>query len=156
MRAVNAAIHTLAADSRDAVVRHLLGLTDEDRRLRFGTLLDDDALRRYAASIDFARDRVTGLFEAGDRFVGLAHVRLDWRRDTAWAGLSVAPASRGRGYGYMLLCIAVLEARRAGCSSLALPGLAQNHIVRHLARKTGLSIIDASGGRCAYLATHGC
>jgi len=144
MRSMNAAIRTLASDAHDAIVRHLTSLSAEDRFLRFGAVLDNDAIWRYTATIDFGRDKVFGCFEE-ERLVGVAHLRREWRRDSAWAGISVAPGSRCRGYGYALMCVAALEARRCERRRLALPGLAENHIMLHLARKAGLSVIDEFG-----------
>jgi len=150
MRTMNAAIRTLASDAHDAIVRHLTSLSAEDRFLRFGAVLDNDAIWRYTATIDFGRDKVFGVFEE-ERLVGVAHLRREWRRDSAWAGISVAPGSRCRGYGYALMCVAALEARRCERRRLALPGLAENHIMLHLARKAGLSVIGELGRSGAYV-----
>jgi GNAT superfamily N-acetyltransferase len=149
---MNSAIRILVSDPHGAIVRHLTSLSVEDRFQRFGAALDDAALARYAAALDFGRDRLFCVFDENERLAGLVHVRLDWRRETAWAGVSVSPGSRCQGYGYALLCVAVLDARRAGRTRLALPGLAENRIMLHLARKAGLSVIDEFGKPGAYVA----
>ena len=142
---MNAAIRILTSPARDEIARHYTHLSAEDRLWRFGAALDDDALGNHVARINFARDKLFGVFEDGDALVGVAHLRLEALSDTAWLGISVAPGSRCRGYGYALLCAATLQARRAGRSRLVVPGLAENPIVVHLARKAGLSVINESG-----------
>jgi GNAT superfamily N-acetyltransferase len=145
MHAMNAAIRILTSAARDQIARHMTHQSAEDRALRFGAALDDAAIGNYVAGINFARDKLFGVFEEGDALVGVAHLRLEALSSAAWLGISVAAASRCRGYGYALLCVAALQARRAGRGRLMLPGLAENPIVVHLARKAGLSVIDELG-----------
>ena len=51
------AVHRLNPRHRDDITRHLLQLPADDRRLRFGQQIRDDAVRAYVGQIDFARDR---------------------------------------------------------------------------------------------------
>jgi GNAT superfamily N-acetyltransferase len=155
MRAMNAAIRLLAADSRDEIARHLRNLSLEERTPRFGAPLDDHAVGRYAAGLDFARDRVLGVIEEDGALVGVAHLGLGAHGYAARLGVSVAAGSRCRGYGYALLCVAALQARRAGRSRLFMPGLSQSPVLTHLARKAGFSVIDEFGRPCNWLGLSG-
>lgn len=51
----------------------------DDRFLRFGHGIGDEGIARYVARIDFARDHVHGLTDAGGRVVALAHIAASWR-----------------------------------------------------------------------------
>src|SRR5262249_54500350 len=120
-------------------------LSSEERALRFGVPLGDGAIVRYVAGLDFIRDRVFGVIEEGGDLAGVAHLTLDPYGGAARLDLSVSPGSRCRGYGYALLCVAALQARRAGRTRLFVPGLAQSPVLAHLARKAGFSVIDELG-----------
>jgi len=82
----------------------------------------------------------------------VAHLALDPAGRTAELGLSVDPASRGRGYGFTLLQRAVLHAANLGTRVLFMYCLAENAIMMHLARKAGLSVVIHSGEADASLA----
>jgi GNAT superfamily N-acetyltransferase len=151
---MNAAIRLLASDSRDAIARHLHHLSLEERAARFGAPLDDHAIGRYVEGLDFVRDRVLGVIE-DEALVGVAHVGLEAHGYAARLALSIAPGSRCRGYAYALLCIAALEARRAGRTRLFMPGLAASAVMTHLARKAGFSVIDEFGSTSDWLALIG-
>lgn len=153
MRPMNAAIRLLSSSSRDAIARHLTDLSMEERAARFGAPLDDTAIGHYAARLNFGRDRLLGVFEEDAALVGVAHIGLELQSDAASLGLSISHGSRCRGYGYALLCAAALQARRAARTRLLVPGLADNRIMVHLARKAGLSVIDEFGraGTCLTL-----
>jgi GNAT superfamily N-acetyltransferase len=145
------AVQRLNPRHRDDIVRHLLQLAPEDRRLRFGQQIRDEAVRAYVARIDFARDRVFGIFNADLELSGVAHLALDPRAQAAELGLSVHPASRARGYGFALLQRSVLYAANRGYRALFMYCLAENSIMMHLARKAGLTIVVEAGEADARL-----
>lgn len=145
-------VQKLAGHQRNEISRHLLQLPPPDRRLRFGTTLKDRAIERYAAGIDFARDKVFGIFEPDLGLSGVAHLALDPESDAAELGLSVVPEHRGRGYGFALLTRARLHARNLAYKKLYMHCLAENQVMTHLARKAGMTIVTQHGEADAYLA----
>ena len=153
------AVHRLNPRHRDDIARHLVLLPADDRRLRFGQHIRDEAVRDYAGRIDFERDRVFGVHAPDLALVGVAHLALDPVEQLAELGLSVAPSCRGKGHGFALLQRAVLHAANLGYRVLFMYCLAENRIVMHLARKAGLTLVVASGETDARLAldrgTHG-
>lgn len=153
-------IHLLAHRQRPVLVRHLVRLPADDRRLRFGTATDDALIERYVAGIDFSRDRVFGVFAPNRTLIGMAHLALDPARRFAEIGLSVEPAYRDKGYGYVLLQRAILHAANSGYRTLFMHCLAENAIMQHLARKSGLKVVTAHGEANAHIAlsrqVHGC
>jgi len=153
------AVHRLNPRHRDDIANHLLQLPAEDRRLRFGQHIRDDAVRDYVGGIDFECDRVFGVHAPDLALVGVAHLALDPAQQIAELGLSVDPACRGKGHGFALLQRAVLHAANLGYRILFMVCLAENRIMMHLARKAGLTLVVEYGETGARLAldrgTHG-
>lgn len=146
------AVHRLNARHREDIARHLLRLPAEDRRLRFGRAVRDEAIREYVEGIDFARDRVFGVHSSELALIGVAHLALDPVERVAELGLSVDPTFQGKGYGFALLQRAVLHAANLGTRALFMYCLAENGIMMHLARKAGLTVVVEFGDADARLA----
>lgn len=142
-------VRELSRLERAALEPHLLALGGEDRRLRFGVALNDDAVRAYVASIDFERDAVFGVYDDDLRLIGAAHVARG--QGHAELGVSVLPAHRGRGIGAALLARAHLRARNWGVRALFVHCLAENAAMLHLARKQEMRIAVEDGEADAWL-----
>lgn len=153
------AVYRLNLRHRDDIARHLILLPEEDRRLRFGQHIKDDAVRAYVDRIDFERDRVFGVHAPDLALVGVAHLALDPTEQHAELGLSVDSSCRGKGHGFALLERAVLHAVNLGYRMLFMYCLAENRVMMHLARKAGLTLMVQAGETDARLAlnrrTHG-
>lgn len=139
----------LTARDRDALVAHFLALGPEDRRLRFGLSLADEALRDYVARIDFERDALFGVFNRRLRLVGVAHVAVE--NDCAELGISVLRRYRGRGVGSALLERAHLFARNHGIRTLLMHCLTENTPMLRLARRQGMQVVTAGGEAAAQV-----
>lgn len=144
-RTPEVAVLRLNERHRDDIVRHLLALPAEDRRLRFGNPIADQAVRNYAAGIDFARDRVFGVQGAALELIGVAHLALDPAEQAAELGISVDPSSRTKGYGYALLQRAVLHAANIGYRALFMYCLSENGVMMRLAQRAGLTVVVERG-----------
>lgn len=138
-------VQKLSALHREQIVRHLLRLPAEDRRLRFGGPINDAAIGTYVAGIDFARDGVLGVLATNLEFVGVAHLAPDASEASAELGLSVDGCARGKGYGYALLQRAVLHATNRDYRVLFMHCLAENRTIMHMARKAGLTLVISAG-----------
>lgn len=132
-----------------ALERHFLALGAEDRRLRFGLPLGDNAVRAYVARIDFERDAVFGIFDDELVLVAAAHLARD--RGHAELGVSVLPGFRARGFGAALLARCLQHARNWGLGTLFMHCLTENAAMLHLARKQGMEIAARSGEADAWL-----
>ena len=150
-RTPSVAVLRLNPRVRDDIARHLLQLPAEDRRLRFGHAIPDDAVRKYVDGIDFSRDSVFGIHSPALALIGVAHLALDPEKRIAELGVSVDPSSRGNGYGFALLQRAVLHAANLGYRVLFMYCLAENGIMMHLARKAGLTVVIDHGEADARL-----
>jgi RimJ/RimL family protein N-acetyltransferase len=144
-------VQKLAAVQRPQLLRHLLGLPTPDRRLRFGALMLDAAIEHYVERIDFARDRLFGIFGLDMQLVGMAHLALDREQRFAELGLSVDTRERGQGFGFALLQRAKLHAVNLGFRTLFMYCLSENKTMVHLARKAGLKVVTEQGSADAHL-----
>ena len=148
---MNTVVQKLVAFQRDEIIRHLQQLSPQDRRLRFGTPATDATIEKYVKGINFARDKVFGIFEHDLTLTGVAHLALDVDTDTAELGLSVVPELRGKGYGYTLLSRAKLHARNLTYKKLYMHCLAENQVMIHLARKAGMTVVTECGEADAHV-----
>jgi RimJ/RimL family protein N-acetyltransferase len=148
---MSTAVQKLSSLQRPALQRHLQTLSPEDRRLRFGTFMNDAALEQYVNRIDFTHDKVFGIYGSDLALIGMAHLALDRDHHYAELGLSVEPAHRGHGYGLALLNRGKLSAVTRGYTTLFMHCLAENQIMIHLARKAGLKLVTEQGEVDAHL-----
>ncbi len=145
------AVQRLNPKHREDIARHLLQLPENDRRLRFGHQIRDQAVREYVDGIDFERDRVFGILGDDMSLIGVAHLALDPAEKLAELGVSVDPSNRVKGYGYALLHRSVLHAANLGYRTMFMVCLAENGIMMHLAKKAGLTVVTESGEADARL-----
>jgi len=145
-----ALIERLGERDRDDLLRHFLALDADDRRLRFGTSVRDDHVRRYIGSLDFERSYVYGVRDADGGWLGVGHLQ-DETPGNAELGLSVLPHARGRGLGAAIFRYAVAHAARAGASRLYMHFLASNRAIASIARSAGMTMRSEGGEANAYL-----
>lgn len=131
-------VHLLGSADRDALHEHFAQLSTHDLRLRFGTVLGADRLRRYVDDLDFGRDTVFGV-RSGDGLAGVTHVALF--DGAAELGLSVLAGHRGQGLAAAMFERSVLHARNRGVVELFMHCLAENQAMRKLARRAGMRIL---------------
>ncbi len=149
--ALRVAVQRLNPKHREDIARHLLQLPENDRRLRFGHQVRDQAVREYVDGVDFERDRVFGILGDDLSLIGVAHLALDPVEKLAELGVSVDPSSRVKGYGYALLHRSVLHAANLGYRTMFMVCLAENGIMMHLAKKAGLTVVTEAGEADARL-----
>jgi GNAT superfamily N-acetyltransferase len=138
-------VRSLAARHRPRVSSHLLALDERDRYLRFGYAASDAQIERYVEQLDFEHDEVFGVFDRRLELVALAHLAYlepaPPMRPCAEFGVSVAKASRGRGYGERLFDHAALHARNRGIDMLLVHALSENTAMLRIARNAGARIV---------------
>jgi RimJ/RimL family protein N-acetyltransferase len=140
----------LRETDREALVEHFLALEADDRRLRFGASLSDDAVRSLEERIDFDRDEVFGI--AGDdlRLEAVVHVAF-YGGGKAELGLSVLPRGRGRGFGNALFSRAVMHLSNRGVREVFVHCLSENGAMMHLARRNGMRVVRDGAESDAFL-----
>jgi RimJ/RimL family protein N-acetyltransferase len=141
-------IRTLHARHRRQILDHLIQLDEQDRYLRFGCQAPLEHLTRYAASIDFKRDEVFGIFNRRLRLVAMAHLAaLPPMTSPAGPkvpcmefGVSVLPQSRGRGLGQRLFEHAIMHARNHHAGALMIHALTENRPMIRIALRAGAKL----------------
>jgi RimJ/RimL family protein N-acetyltransferase len=154
-------IRELGASERPLFLEHLLALGQEDRYLRFGSPLSDEAIERYVDGIDFGGDTIFGVFDDRLEIAAAGHF-APLPKDspladpalgrTAEFGLSVSEDARRRGLGTALFTRAASHARNLAISSLFMHCLSENRAMIRIARKAGMDIRQLHGEADAYLA----
>ena len=136
-------IRSLGANHRERIARHLLALEAHDRYLRFGFVANDAQIERYAASLDFERDEIFGIYNRRLELIAVAHLAFDSDtklRDCAEFGVSVLKAARGRGYGGRLFDRAAMHARNEGVNRMFIHALSENTTMLKIALKAGATV----------------
>lgn len=137
-------IRTLHEWHRPKLRAHLLALDSADRVLRFGHVVSDDRILRYADQIDFGRDHVFGSFDRRLALVSMGHMAIDNSIGTGELGVSVLARARGRGLGSQLFDHAVTYARNRGLHTLYLHVARENTPMLAIVQRAG-AVIDFDG-----------
>lgn len=127
------------------LVTHFLALPPQDRRLRFGRAMTDEAIIDYVGGIDFERDAVYAAVDPVIDIAGALHLECDDAHGVE-LGLSVLPQARGAGIGTRLLKHAAEVARERGATRLYVRDLARNEAMQRLARRAGVPFVTAPDG----------
>ena len=156
-------IKALSERDRRRILMHFLALDDNDRLLRFGSVLTDELITRYVQHLDFQRDAVFGIYDDNLRLLGVGHLGFAPRESRpaitdatlkeriAEFGVSVASTARGKGIGSKLFQRAAIHCRNEDVDTLFMHCLATNRIMMHIARKAGMEIRRDHGEADAYL-----
>jgi GNAT superfamily N-acetyltransferase len=140
-------VRSLGPRHRGRIATHLLGLSESDRYLRFGHAATDGQIQKYVDMLDFDRDEIFGIFNRRLDLIALAHLAFGMdetgggRPQNAEFGVSVAAASRGRGFGQRLFEHAMLHARNRGVKTLLVHALSENTAMLRIARNLGAKIV---------------
>lgn len=138
-------IRSLHAGHREAVRTHLLHLDSNDRHLRFGYAASDAQIGRYTESLDFARDRLFGVFNHELDLLAMAHLAMIppdavTQRKQAEFGVSVEARARTQGMGRALYNRCAMNARNAGIDALYIFVLRENAAMLRIARAASADI----------------
>jgi RimJ/RimL family protein N-acetyltransferase len=158
-----ALVKQLRERDRKRVLKHFLALDQNDRLLRFGTVLPDPQVAAYVAKIDFARDSVYGVHNRKFQLVAVGHLAFapkeaapglseaTTKERVAEFGLSVSHSARGMGIGTRLFARAAIHCRNSDIDTLYMQCLTSNRTMMHIAKKAGMQIMREHGEADAYL-----
>jgi GNAT superfamily N-acetyltransferase len=125
------------------VLAHLQALSAEDRRSRFGHGVNDAALQRWVAGLDWQGQWLWHPHTASDPVQALMHLAPAGPPLTWEVGLSVDPALRGQGWGRLLMTHALDQARAfTPGGRLQLHGSALNPALAKLVQAGDSRLID--------------
>jgi len=136
-------------DKENLNLHFIKDLVGNDRRLRFGGSLSDDAIETYLKSsfVDFGINNMWFIVDVespetfGRKVVATCHVNYDCKTNTAELGLTVSPDYRNQKIGQELYNRGVTWARMKGAETIFMHCLSENKTMQHIARKAGMTVI---------------
>lgn len=135
----NLTVERLSEINSGQVYEHLVGLSAEDRRLRFCMTVKDDYIHKYVYGVmNFDRDPSFGAFFDG-RLVGLASICLVNEKSWEFA-MSIEFGYRGTGLARHLMRETIAAARELGAERLCMSCLRENKKMQALAESFGLNM----------------
>lgn len=139
-------LRTLYPHEMDLFEAHLLRLEMEDRVLRFGARLKDEAIRGYCKRISALDSLIVGYVEEGE-VRAAAHLALSgiFLPGEAEIGLSVEPGWRRQGIGHDLTLRATRLAANRGVDQVHLLCLRDNQAMQSIAHKLDGTITREDG-----------
>jgi RimJ/RimL family protein N-acetyltransferase len=156
-------VKELSERDRRRLLMHFLALNDNDRLLRFGSILPDELITRYIQRLDFNRDSIFGVYDDNLALIAVGHLAFAPREAlpavsgatlksrVAEFGVSVSASARGRGIGTKLFERAAIHCRNEDVDTLYMHCLGSNQTMIHIAKKAGMEIHRAYGEADAYL-----
>jgi GNAT superfamily N-acetyltransferase len=136
-------------DKENLKLHFIKEIVNEDRRLRFGGSLGDEAIEKYLkSSFDgFGINNMWFIIDVespetfGRKVVATCHVNYDVRTNTAELGLTVSPQYRNQKLGQELYNRGITWARMKGAEIIFMHCLSENTTMQHIARKNGMSVV---------------
>ena len=136
-------------DKDNLKLHFIKDLVGNDRRLRFGGSLSDEAIETYLKSsfVDFGINNMWFIVDVespetfGRKVVATCHINYDYKTNTAELGLTVSPDYRNQKIGQELYNRGVTWARMKGAETIFMHCLSENKTMQHIARKAGMTVI---------------
>lgn len=156
-------IKELTERDRPYLLNHFKTLDANDRFLRFGSVVTDEAIARYVDGIDFTQDTMFGVYESTNNMVGVGHLSIARpeslpvlegcarRESIAEFGVSVLAAARRMNVGTRLFERAVVHCRNKNVDTMYIHCLASNKPMLCIAHKAGMEIHRDHGEVDGYL-----
>jgi len=147
---VSLPVQRLSASARAPYLAHLLALSGDDVRLRFGAPQGVSAITAYVDRIDFDADVIFAVHGDALALAGAAH--LAFAGDLTELGVSVLPDVRRRGIGAALVARAAEHARNRRTQRLFMHCLAENAVMIRIAQRAGMTVVIEAGDADGHLA----
>ena len=127
----------------EKLVDHLCSLQGEDRRLRFGVGLTDEAIRNYVEkSFKDEKSQWFGCDSKG-KIVSACHVAI--YNNEGELGCSVDKEYRGHGLAQEMFDRAVIYLRRNEITEVYMHCLTENQVMKHIAKKNDMVVVSCDG-----------
>lgn len=128
---------------KEKLTTHLQALQGEDRRLRFGGMVNDEYIASYVEqTCDKPDNKWFGVDDEG-KIVAACHAAI--MNDAAELGCSVDKEYRGHRLAQLMFDRAVTWLRSRNITDVCMHCLSENHIMRHIARKNDMAIVTDMG-----------
>lgn len=138
------AVRKLNILDKDRIISHLKSLQGEERRLRFGGAVSDDYITEYVNNTcDQKNNKWFGVDHINGHLVAACHVAIIGEQ--AELGCSVDAEYRGLGYAQDMFDRSVTWLRTKGITDVCMHCLAENAIMKHIARKNDMAVVTEGG-----------
>jgi RimJ/RimL family protein N-acetyltransferase len=138
------AVRKLSILDKEKLISHLKGLQGEERRLRFGGVVTDDYITEYVQkTCGVENNKWFGVDHINGHLVAACHVAIV--EDSAELGCSVDSEYRGLGYAQDMFDRSVTWLRTKGITDVCMHCLAENAIMKHIARKNDMAVVTDGG-----------
>lgn len=128
------------------LIDHFTRLSQDDRRLRFGTPIIDERIPHYVKEIIKPGDFVFAVFNENGDIVGALHMARDTSDANSYElGLSVNVGYRKMGFADQMFSKAVSFAKTLGAKRIYTYCLSENKAMQHLAKKHNLKTMIEYG-----------
>lgn len=128
---------------KSKLITHLQSLKNEDRRLRFGGLVNDEYIESYVNSTCGLDDNKWFGVDDEGKIVAACHAAI--MDDIAELGCSVDKEYRGSKLAQAMFDRAVTWLRTKGITDVCMHCLAENSVMKHIARKNDMSVVTEYG-----------
>jgi RimJ/RimL family protein N-acetyltransferase len=136
-------------DKENLILHFTKDIVDEDRRLRFGAVVDDDSIIGYlnnsfkefgCKNMWFILDTETPT-QFDRRVIASCHVSYDEKTNCAEMGCTVSPEFRDQKIGQELFNRGITWARMRGAETVFMHCLSENKTIQHIAKKNGMTVV---------------
>ncbi len=117
---------------KSALKRHFKSLSDDDRYLRFGYIIQDESIDDYVESTYRKSNNIWFGIEKNSKLIATSHVVLDSIQSLSEFGLTVNEKFRNKGIAKLLFQISLDLCRKHKIQKIVLIYLAQNAAMSHI------------------------
>lgn len=137
------AVRKLSLSDKTKIINHLVSLQGEDRRLRFGSPVNNDYIKNYVDK-SFEQDSMWfGVDHIDGHLVASCHAAIF--NGEAELGCCVDEDFRGEGLAQKMFDRAVTWLRSRGIKHVCMHCLTENAAMRHIARKNHMAVVSEYG-----------
>ncbi len=129
---------------KHSLKEHFNKLSEEDKYLRFGYMIKNDAVDKYIDSTYLSTNHVWYAVHFEGRIIATSHVIIDTNNSLSEFGLTVDQYYRGRGIAKKLFAASLELCKEHKIKKIILFCLAQNMVMRHIAKQFGSVATNAS------------
>jgi GNAT superfamily N-acetyltransferase len=136
-------VRKLTSVDKHRIINNLITLQNEDRRLRFGMLCNDDYIKNYVEKSFEQDSKWFGVDHIDGHLVATCHVAII--NGEAELGCCVDEDFRGEGLAQQMFDRAVTWLRTKGITNVFMHCLTENAAMRHIARKNEMTVVSCCG-----------
>lgn len=125
------------------LIKHLITLQGEERRLRFGGSVNDEYIAEYVEKSFDGRSKWFAVDHIDGHIVAACHVAII--NTDAELGCSVDADFRNQGLAQLMFDRAITWLRSKGINHVFMHCLSENGAMKHIARKNEMTVVSCCG-----------